>query len=65
MKRFLTGLLIVAGTTLTGCTASQVPGYIGDPNAVLSPQEQIWNAQNFLQGVDRFGETWGRLGEDW
>ena len=64
-KRLLTGLLAVAALALTGCTAGQVPGYIGDPDAPLSPNETVWNLQNLLQSVDRLGETADRMGSGW
>jgi|TARA_Y100001963_G_C6551848_1_gene340193 starvation-inducible outer membrane lipoprotein len=64
-KRIVTTLLALSAVALTGCTAGQVPGYIGDPNAPLSPNEAVWNSQNLMQSIDRLGDTLGNMGEGW
>ena len=66
MKKFRNIVLLsLAAVALGGCTAGQIPGYNGNPNAIVSPNEAVWNGTNLLQSVNQFGETFGQLGEGW
>ena len=57
--------LVFSAISFGGCTAGQIPGWNGDPSAIVSPNEMFWNGSNLLQSIERFGETAGQLGQGW